>query len=136
MLPSWMRSAERGAESVLSLGRNLKRRKAREIRHPLLRNSHLESKAGTTARGNYLAPQVGLEPTTLRLTAECSTIELLRSNAGRLLLNHYTKPASTCQICSFASECDAAFRYNAFHYESHSTGNSIRGPISRSKRTD
>src|SRR5215467_13070675 len=29
-----------------------------------------------------LAPQVGLEPTTLRLTAECSTIELLRSNAG------------------------------------------------------
>ena len=29
-----------------------------------------------------LAPEVGLEPTTLRLTAECSTIELLRS-AGR-----------------------------------------------------
>src|SRR5271170_5659957 len=29
-----------------------------------------------------LAPQVGLEPTTLRLTAECSTIELLR-NRGR-----------------------------------------------------
>ena len=26
-----------------------------------------------------LAPQVGFEPTTLRLTAECSTIELLRS---------------------------------------------------------
>jgi hypothetical protein len=31
---------------------------------------------------NNLAPQVGLEPTTLRLTAECSTIELLRSNTG------------------------------------------------------
>ena len=31
-----------------------------------------------------LAPQVGLEPTTLRLTAECSTIELLRSNTGGL----------------------------------------------------
>jgi hypothetical protein len=30
----------------------------------------------------YLAPQVGLEPTTLRLTAECSTIELLRIRAG------------------------------------------------------
>ena len=30
-----------------------------------------------------LAPQVGLEPTTLRLTAECSTIELLRSKAGQ-----------------------------------------------------
>src|SRR5690242_10795475 len=32
--------------------------------------------------GLKLAPQVGLEPTTLRLTAECSTIELLRSKAG------------------------------------------------------
>jgi hypothetical protein len=30
---------------------------------------------------NNLAPQVGFEPTTLRLTAECSTIELLRSIA-------------------------------------------------------
>ena len=29
-----------------------------------------------------MAPQVGLEPTTLRLTAGCSAIELLRSNAG------------------------------------------------------
>src|ERR1700752_2630084 len=27
-----------------------------------------------------LAPQVGLEPTTLRLTAECSAIELLRKS--------------------------------------------------------
>ena len=26
----------------------------------------------------FMAPQVGLEPTTLRLTAECSAIELLR----------------------------------------------------------
>jgi hypothetical protein len=35
-----------------------------------------------------LAPQVGLEPTTLRLTAECSAIELLRSVlAGRLELH-------------------------------------------------
>ena len=31
-------------------------------------------------KGFELAPQVGLEPTTLRLTAECSTIELLRSS--------------------------------------------------------
>ena len=30
---------------------------------------------------DLLAPQVGLEPTTLRLTAECSAIELLRSVA-------------------------------------------------------
>ncbi len=33
-----------------------------------------------------LAPQVGLEPTTLRLTAECSTIELLRSNGAVIKL--------------------------------------------------
>ena len=33
-------------------------------------------------KGLKLAPQVGLEPTTLRLTAECSTIELLRSNVS------------------------------------------------------
>jgi hypothetical protein len=29
-----------------------------------------------------MAPQVGLEPTTLRLTAECSAIELLRNMAA------------------------------------------------------
>ena len=32
---------------------------------------------------NRMAPQVGLEPTTLRLTAECSAIELLRSVGNR-----------------------------------------------------
>jgi hypothetical protein len=31
----------------------------------------------------FMAPEVGLEPTTLRLTAECSAIELLRSVLGR-----------------------------------------------------
>jgi hypothetical protein len=29
-----------------------------------------------------MAPEVGLEPTTLRLTAECSAIELLRNAYG------------------------------------------------------
>ena len=29
-----------------------------------------------------LAPQVGFEPTTLRLTAECSTVELLRTKVN------------------------------------------------------
>jgi hypothetical protein len=33
------------------------------------------------ARSKRMAPQVGLEPTTLRLTAGCSAIELLRSVA-------------------------------------------------------
>ena len=37
--------------------------------------------AGTTSSDPFpkMAPQVGLEPTTLRLTAECSAIELLRN---------------------------------------------------------
>src|ERR1700686_1522783 len=35
-----------------------------------------------------LAPQVGLEPTTLRLTAGCSAIELLRSVATRSFPKH------------------------------------------------
>ena len=39
-----------------------------------------------------MAPEVGLEPTTLRLTAECSAIELLRSVLGHAKL---TRCAST-----------------------------------------
>src|SRR5579883_3515561 len=42
-----------------------------------------------TRPGYDLAPQVGFEPTTLRLTAECSTVELLRSNTGGFL-KYYT----------------------------------------------
>ena len=34
-----------------------------------------------------MAPQVGLEPTTLRLTAGCSAIELLRNIGGKLTLS-------------------------------------------------
>jgi hypothetical protein len=45
--------------------------------------SQIEKAAGfvPTAFTN-LAPQVGLEPTTLRLTAECSAIELLRNTVA------------------------------------------------------
>jgi hypothetical protein len=35
-----------------------------------------------------MAPEVGLEPTTLRLTAECSAIELLRSVLERGRFTH------------------------------------------------
>ena len=43
-----------------------------------------------------LAPQVGLEPTTLRLTAECSAIELLRSvRAAEIPYPNYHPPGST-----------------------------------------
>ena len=41
---------------------------------------------------DILAPEVGLEPTTLRLTAECSAIELLRNmgdaKTNRVALRH------------------------------------------------
>ena len=44
-----------------------------------------------------MAPQVGFEPTTLRLTAECSTVELLRSvRRGRR--NYYNKPRPVLSI--------------------------------------
>jgi hypothetical protein len=33
-----------------------------------------------------LAPRVGFEPTTLRLTAGCSTVELPRNNASIILI--------------------------------------------------
>ena len=41
---------------------------------------------------DFMAPEVGLEPTTLRLTAECSAIELLRSVLER---ESHTRRAST-----------------------------------------
>src|ERR1035438_8928333 len=47
-----------------------------------------------------LAPQVGLEPTTLRLTAECSAIELLRSVLCAKLSN--TKVAESAQCVKIA----------------------------------
>ena len=43
----------------------------------------------------HMAPQVGLEPTTDRLTAECSTTELLRNNIvklGNVLLSQGETP--------------------------------------------
>ena len=43
-----------------------------------------------------LAPQVGLEPTTTRLTAGCSAIELLRNIcSGMLLIPLHWNPAAT-----------------------------------------
>ena len=44
---------------------------------------------------NLLAPQVGLEPTTLRLTAECSAIELLRSEWRQIVLY---KSSRQCRV--------------------------------------
>ena len=44
--------------------------------------------SNTYTQNIKLAPQVGLEPTTLRLTAECSAIELLRNKRPRIAWNH------------------------------------------------
>ena len=43
------------------------------------RSTKINTHALNQNMGVSLAPQVGLEPTTLRLTAECSAIELLRN---------------------------------------------------------
>ncbi len=47
----------------------------------LRKKKQSEPDSGLEWSSDYLdlAPQVGLEPTTLRLTAECSAIELLRN---------------------------------------------------------
>ncbi len=51
---------------------------------------------GQTVRGRErLAPQVGFEPTTLRLTAGCSAIELLR-NLGRPRGGHVARAHCSC----------------------------------------
>src|SRR6478752_3263908 len=43
-----------------------------------------------------MAPQVGLEPTTVRLTAECSTTELLRNNTSLATsYSHRGRPPTT-----------------------------------------
>ncbi len=44
-------------------------------------------------RFKELAPQVGLEPTTLRLTAECSAIELLRNKRPHIVSNYAGREA-------------------------------------------
>ena len=41
----------------------------------------------------YSAPQVGFEPTTLRLTAACSAVELLRKNK-----KNYIKSVGVCKL--------------------------------------
>src|SRR5207237_7520634 len=55
---------------------------------------------------NTKAPQVGLEPTTLRLTAGCSAIELLRSN-GTDGQNH----RDFKRLANAEKYCQSAFRH-------------------------
>ena len=58
-----------------------------------------------------MAPQVGLEPTTLRLTAECSAIELLRNMAvvvQFLLYNHLVESGSDLLSRAVSSQVPSA----------------------------
>ena len=79
--PPGLRTGKFGQEKVFSRGRHaLGNRPVKGV----------TSSSCVENTGFVLAPQVGLEPTTLRLTAECSTIELLRSNTGGRSLLHQT----------------------------------------------
>src|SRR6185312_8348274 len=66
-----------------------------------------------------LAPQVGLEPTTLRLTAECSAIELLRSvvAGGLFACPHwlYQMPFGQSKTCAHASAACTPTRQPSAH---------------------
>ena len=47
-----------------------------------------------------MAPEVGLEPTTTRLTAACSTIELLWNTNGGVIYKSYRLPSIGFRIIS------------------------------------
>jgi hypothetical protein len=62
----------------------------------------------------FMAPQVGLEPTTLRLTAECSAIELLRNKSPHIDAN-YVKGVSgfyNKRVIDGQASLECAFRYS------------------------
>ena len=59
----------------------------------------IRTKSGSDSM--FLAPQVGLEPTTLRLTAECSAIELLRNVCLRSSNNVIIIPPSSDLVNPF-----------------------------------
>src|SRR5579862_8101303 len=46
------------------------------------------------SEGRKMAPEVGLEPTTHRLTADCSTIELLWNPNGRAIYKPISRPSN------------------------------------------
>ena len=61
------------------------------------------------SRNNYeKTPRVGLEPTTTRLTAECSTIELSRNKVHDIYLQNFIQNqclSITIQFLTFDSKC-------------------------------
>ena len=71
------------------------------------------------AESRSLAPQPGLEPGTLRLTAECSTIELLRSKRTRTtsvepaheFITHGEKSRQPSDACAGWPQSEAHFEH-------------------------
>ena len=63
---------------------------------------------------DWMAPQVGLEPTTTRLTAECSAIELLRNNDSEksflILRNHLLESGGVLLSRAVSSQVPSALR--------------------------
>lgn len=63
--------------------------------------------------GRGMAPEVGLEPTTTRLTAACSTIELLWIPNGRAIYKHHVVPSNAFtgrlrfDVCRTVPKCSA-----------------------------
>src|SRR5689334_18601365 len=88
-----------------------------------------------------MAPQVGLEPTTLRLTAGCSAIELLRSGRDRWPSVADTKRVVSIKItrnedCQKCHECQRSTIGTRNTFETRSTTptcqhRAVRGPRSR-----
>ena len=70
----------------------------------IFKNKRPRFRFGST--GSHLAPQVGFEPTTLRLTAGCSTAELLRNIKSG---SHLFSQAVASQVSSAACVLTVVF---------------------------
>ncbi len=89
----------------------------------------------------FMAPEVGLEPTTLRLTAECSAIELLRSVLERgkiraLRFHSYNKYGKVGQRRQLARVVIVREGSNSGIEQNGYVIGSKRGIVRRSARTD
>ena len=85
----------------------------------IIKNEYKKSTDNFILSVDCSAPRVGLEPTTTRLTAECSTIELSRiilySSACGSLLFSFRGSSSLCEGRAFKTE--------------HRTGNIFHPPL-------
>ena len=74
--------ADLGSRTSEARMRNRRRRIRARGREPQASGRVPEAYLGSQTSEARMAPQVGFEPTTLRLTAGCSAIELLRNSGG------------------------------------------------------